>query len=839
MKLLTTEELKGLESTSKTIEKWKEFFKTGLLNLGYRDDILKKMYDYSIGLPMKDGTRLVPNQNTGRLYFQMSEADKLLALFSIFHTREDYAKTVYMQIEFMLANLWRNPELLRAFFPDLSEKQAETDASEISKKIEELKEEGSVRSLPKNQRAMNSFLAKSKTIKDYWCQFIDNCDIYQSCSSSDSMAFNAEEFGYITNERKEKIKNQDLIRNEGLKAYITYKPFENLYDGITSKILKEMYNIFSEYNLSDSYAANKLRANNEVYLQKYLVISLNPIDKFMLSTKQAFGSCMSIAKQNQTNGTNSEYAFGLPALFETSNVWLTFMTPGKHKNMYWEQEEWVKDPAERDPEKAYKYLKMTCRSLTYIGEGHPDYKALKDGIPELKENERKYVEELNALDLESERVFVGRQYSAAGEDYIWQDFIHVLMDRYGINTAQSDISAINAFKNKASNTTATRCILDDLYNKACKKNYNFLYERSSLIEYALRHLIRVGKMTKSYPISIDRYGYARGIYYDNLRIYFNSSGETRINSDKVFKDTDKIEDHISHAIIRIGSSRSGSGGLFGRPHKSGLDMFKLLTGEQDYSYYNSMVRICEECKELINSNNVFGAINNKTICKKCAEKLKVQKCPSCGELYFERDADKHELIDLSNYAVGHKKIKVCKKNLERAVYSDKRSGHYICGHCGKVEPYYAYAGNTALDYLWKSKIEKVKEFGNKKITFGFCDKCADNAIICDKCKTIVFIDTVKDACLLLPSKKVLCPDCISSLRLAKDKKKELLEGIVAVKEEYSLDDSFPERAARTKNIRRQTEYLKKAGIEPKFKDLETVEVTTEVEETTASVEALV
>ena len=43
MKLLTREELKGIDSSSKTIEKWDEFLKKAVYNLGYTQELIDNM----------------------------------------------------------------------------------------------------------------------------------------------------------------------------------------------------------------------------------------------------------------------------------------------------------------------------------------------------------------------------------------------------------------------------------------------------------------------------------------------------------------------------------------------------------------------------------------------------------------------------------------------------------------------------------------------------------------------------------------------------------------------------------------------------------------------------
>ena len=118
---------------------------------------------------------------------------------------------------------------------------------------------------------------------------------------------------------KEKIEN--LIENS------------NWYSGCYSNLS----------NVSDAY---------QLWGEEYTVLSLNPIDKLMCSTKQPFGSCISLAKENDNRGSNSTNALGLPTLFPNSSIFVMFTTNGKHKNMYWEEQEWLKKPEERDKAKA-------------------------------------------------------------------------------------------------------------------------------------------------------------------------------------------------------------------------------------------------------------------------------------------------------------------------------------------------------------------------------------------------------------------------------------------------------------------------------------------------------
>ena len=54
------------------------------------------------------------------------------------------------------------------------------------------------------------------------------------------------------------------------------------------------------------------------------------------------------------------------------------------------------------------------------------------------------------------------------------------------------------------------------------------------------------------------------------------------------------------------------------------------------------------------------------------------------------------------------------------------------------------------------------------------------AVMCDKCHKVLFLEDTSDACLLLPNRRVICPDCIDKIRLKVEKRRgyqELLQGM--------------------------------------------------------------
>ena len=79
-----------------------------------------------------------------------------------------------------------------------------------------------------------------------------------------------------------------------------------------------------------------------------------------------------------------------------------------------EEEEWIKSPEDRDKEKAYKYLQMTCRALTYKCKFDYSQEAI---LKSYKRQSKVLAEVIDKLGVDNERLLIGRQYAAKGEDY--------------------------------------------------------------------------------------------------------------------------------------------------------------------------------------------------------------------------------------------------------------------------------------------------------------------------------------------------------------------------------------------------------------------------------------
>ena len=810
MKLLTKKEKQGIDSTKATIDKWDAFLKKAVHNLGFQKKLIDGMYPYDTGIPMLDGSRLPVDPVTGRVFFKMSWADKLAGALCGFSnttgSTEHMCKTICKTI---LAGSRGNFD---TFFPDEVKEQIKDYYNDLfkeslsdifgedcsgSKKIENISEINEdlipdVIGFPATATRVN--IDTEYMLRAFWAVIIKNSIVYVSSMNREDTDTGAKNTGFLNDSSMESLGKMILYIMGASRIYIYYKPLEEVFrnsDTVAQNIRGYVHNSGTfRSNYTDMF--NRLEKWSEVYFQDYLVISLNPIDKLMLSTKQAFSSCMSIAKQNDAVGTQSTYAYGLPVMFDTDGVFLTFLTPGKHKNMYWETGEWKKDPEDRDKEKAYKYLKMTCRALTYQGTLSREAKGFLTRVLDRvqktndisEENKTLIQENIEKLEMDQERLFVGRQYAANGEDNVWQELIEVLMAIKGIATGCAYSQYVSTLRELGKESHS----VDRLFRLESSD--------SGISRFRNKYFARKGEMLRKAPLAIDRFGYLRGFYYDNLSIRVTtemttgSSGYARYQQ---FTSDPEIDPVLkgSEVLITVGSSRSGSGGLCNTPpKKEELDMFKIMTGDQPISYYNMSIRVCLECGRALTAQESTNLKNPddpaSCLCDDCLKKLKYTKCQACGCLYAESEASEHVTVNIRRFTNPNNwedmaPVEVCIAQLKKAYpvldtngWGHRSSGYYLCAHCGKIHKFYN------ADSYTRSTITTmpIPELGLSDIQVGLCSDCLKSATMCSRCKKLIFIDDVHEAALLLPNKKVVCADCIDNIRMRRERKdviKEVLD----------------------------------------------------------------
>lgn len=731
MKLLEKDELGGIDSTSKTIEKWDEFLKKAVWNLGFSQDTIDKMYPYEKGIPMDDGTYLPVDEVTGRRFFKLSMADKLVGMLATCTSNYSAPSVNYYKIikTLIITFLANSKQSFLACFND----KTEDDFKEFKSIIEEHNIGLNTNWDSLKQREET----KVNLINNYYETFIKQCDIivipYIASTSSKPYRYNEEDKNELI------ALDTSILRGRIVSGsfLIYYNPnLEDVFEPFPRDAFREIARSITEYN---SFY-NKLKSYDEVYLQDYLCVSLNPIDKLMCSTKQAFSSCMSLAKQNDTFGTSSAPALNLPSLFPTDDVFMVFATPGKHKNMYWEEDEWRKPAEDRDKEKAYKYIKMTCRALTYKGVSN---KERIDELDDWMRGSTRLTSKLEELKREAkkEKLFIARQYAAAGEDYVWEYYISYLLHKSGVATS---LSFLDTF----------------LELEQLRHEYDEPSQR-----FGVHSMAVAGTLTQNDSCIVrDRFGLVRSVYLDNITI--KNTPFTKSNGNGVYFVEENKPITSAPGNIHIGTCRSGSHGLYSNLNKKeNVDAFKLMTGMQDYTYINRYVQICSECGEFLSDQASSSQLaDGRTLCEKCQEKLNIKRCPGCGQLYTEDQADEHKLYNINEYIdPEHYKDKpeklMCYSQLKECSVDDG-SGQYLCAHCG-----------TIINGLWRGNIQfALLKIDDLEIKASACDNCLRKAVMCDKCKRVIFLDSISDACLLLPNRRVICPDCIDSIRLKQDAK---------------------------------------------------------------------
>lgn len=761
MKLLSKEELKGIESTSATIEKWHELFKTALPNLGYKDNLIENIYPYSKGVPMKDGTFMPVSEKTGRIFFKLSWADKLAGELSVF------SGNAWLKILKVMHTLWTDSlEICRKFSPDCTEEDFDA-----------------LRSLSDSEITFSYLRSERKgrgveVLANLWKKFILASDVHSlSIINRDNIGSQ----GNISEEDREHIANAtQIIRDIPVPIFIYCRLIENEY----SKFPKDLFRDAAS-RMQDADALTRLKLFEEVYLQDYLVISLNPIDKFMCSTKQAFSSCISIAKQDDIRGTSSNPAFGLPATFPSESIFMVYMTPGKHKNMYFDSDEWIKAPEDRDKEKAYKYIKMTCRSWTYMGtmtnEVRSMVKNLKSQFYYAKEIHRELEILTDALKVDQPRLMIGRQYaSSRHEDYVWPPLMELLLAKQGISTSMAfaeEVAELRAFIRKI-------------------KNESFQVDTQGTWKAWNQNILRCGALCDHKGVVIDRYGERRGIYYDNISWCFDTKKEQKTPTGKKYysEDIDYPTKEGAQHLILVGSSRGGSLGVQLFTTTSAVDMFKVIQGQQDYTFVNSCTTKCSNCGKILKIKDTVGSYGGKSYCPDCLSKKNLERCPFCDIIYDKnnkKEVEEHSTINLreitnpNNYEEFEQKL-VCKYRLKTCSVGDDSRGinssAFVCAHCGEINTGYLSTNN----YIIK------KEFHGMNIKVAICNDCLRKAVMCDRCKRVIFLEDLSDAAILLPNRRVVCSDCIDGIRLKRERREILKTVIKDLKNEDLVNAEAPE-----------------------------------------------
>lgn len=715
MKLLTNGERVRVDSSQATIDKWDELLKSGVKNLGFKDELIKNMYPYEgAGLTLKGTDTKLPYDEHGRLFWQMSWMDKLALAFAYLtiNIGRDSLNDLVYDFRVMYDIMHQYADII---FPNVEAEDRD--------------------------EAIFNALKEAKIVKL-------NKDTNRDSYIGPSVILTAEEKELVIRSgmaNKKPTKKQEEIRDilqiklnalhpSGSRTYRTCIPIIPALNNIFEDFPLEYFQrLVAEYHGEDrtedlvSSLGAKYAGVGQIINEKYYCISINPIDKLMMSTNQAFGSCMSLIKEGDTRGGRNSVALALPTLFPNNSIVVGFATKGKHKNMYFDEEELRKDPKERDHSKGYKFLKMTTRMLGYMGK---NIKPLGIFTTEVEES-------LNEI-TEKERLFFGRTYAKySTNDTVYRQTIELLLDYAGIYTGYSALEKID----------------------------KYFHQEKTLSHQTVYSMLNEAILTNNNIATRDRFDYNRQVYFDNLKPYRNNFS---LNSLTDTTNANRIKENPENWQVWISTdpySRTGAGGsMSDPPAHTNCSALKVWNGEQNYAYVNSYIKMCSKCGEVAKEEELIQTEDGK-ICQHCYEQGAYQTCSGCGENYSA----------LSKVAVRTHTAKPLKELisiLDGTKAGDKmyctrqatKSGA-ICVHCGKKHSVSWRAQNTQMSLELEN---------GEMITLAFCDECLDKTVVCDKCKKLITIDSAENAMLLLPNKRTICFDCIDTIRLNKQRKLELL-----------------------------------------------------------------
>ena len=854
MQRLKGEDAKKVDSSQETLEKWYEFLENGAKNIGFGPNVYKHLHDnYDCGLPAEDGG-IIKLDNSGRAIYRCSIADKALAHWVMACSGTTFSNDIAnYHINSEVKDI---PDSIRSYLLvydllDWSIKHEHVTAAKlknllptvntdrIADLITTVKQSSQPRLLGHGEEALfrqavsaifkrpdteivlfmwsplttvenntwspaNTKLKKyKKTGAPYILRQTDK-ELLADYIANKTYILEMPETNTTIYEELKKFRNE-VLRTE-LENHIpteTYEIFGIIQNrNIKHSIVDVRYfdDIFDKKFDTHDLLTTSLRVKGSGYYQlvneEYFIISLNPIDKLMCSTKQTFGSCLSLAKEGDNSGANGMGAInglGLFATMPSDAMYLTFMTNGKHKNMYWEEEEWEKEAENRDKDKAFRYFKMTMRQLTYKTYPYNNTSTSDIYDKDLLVKDTNQKENFKAAMIQP-RLQAGRLYSVIGERVDFELISAWFMHKVGIN---SNISGYKAFGELIEQDAFTRT---PLYPNV------FCYGKSTAANFAW----------------YDRYQKRRGIYFDNVTLQF--------------KDAREEDQPFAHkAIVKTGRDRTGSHGVTESSTDCNLDSFKFLRGLQGYTMFNKNIKICSHCGELILDKQGHKLPDGNYICATCATEQGYKQCPYCNEWYSPEQADEHKEINLAKYLIRGLSIETkytCKKKILYAredmigqdinsgcrPYGSDKSKGYICGNCGEIHYLSSWEYNETED----KKFFYTQEIDGETYRFRICGNCLADCVICDCCHEIINLKHSANPVILIPGKKVrvVCRDCAENIRMKKAEKEMLLQAIDATQYVLSTGDY-------------DNTYIKtrKAKIDETLKSEEAQEFITDISET--------
>ena len=733
MRLLTEEERIKIDSSEETLKKWKDFLPTAVKNLGYREETYTNLFPYDKATfyaidPEKDVPKI--NEQSGRLIFKRSMADKLEMWLGIGRINNTRVSNVSKEKQLYLLN----------FIGDIFKTMANRNSKDYVEnvRITAIKEAARVNTETQNL-----------PVEEYKVMTIQSELVFKD--------------NFFT-EEEEKWFDKNIGISDICAMVEAWKNIDTSHrsDKAPIDLLKAMAQD-NEEPASLPYI--------QTCFENYLVVSMNPSDKLLCSTKQAFTSCMSIMDNNRPVGKQQGPCYGIPALMDNEGVWTLFLTAGCHKNFYFDSDQWMKPGEERDKSQAFKYMKMTARAFAYDGMPITTLAWKTDGVDKLAERlfPRMYIGRLF-----SQMDSYSRQIGSVFETLVSKELAkfniktsinegHRILEEFGYTYA------INAFpKYLESNSKVgyvtwpmftsdglapmnDKSILPTMFKETNRKNS--VYHKGKYPEMKIDYTklkddllgidnkFRTIETLKLNPVTIgylvnpnvradDIFGQTNSIYFDNI-VQASCSNISQNTSLTV------LNAHImtDYPIIHTNIASYGCGQVSTTCHTANADFMKLMLGKQKITELCNNSKICDRCGKIytrdqiyklqIPNSNVGTGSQNDTlvidICKDCLQELQdkglVKYCEKCNVYYMIELEDKHEIVDLTTEL---------KQKIAEA-YPQYVPDEQEISIKDQIITYYTGSKTLRFDLtnMCKSTINNLRDMYGVTIVANFCVACKE------------------------------------------------------------------------------------------------------------------
>ena len=678
MKLLTEEQRKQIDSSDATLEKWREFLPGAVKNLAYRKDVYENLFPYDkADLPRIDVTKDVPkiNKDSGRIIFKRTLADKLNLWFNIANAKQYHREVSYDNRVYALA---LGLKLIGKLFKNKLEKIANGDTDTVSEGFSTLE----LLDYKDSIANMRSAIAATEGRKEELEALVSDINIVKGTNAS----CGSRGFSLVTLP-SDYFEEYEIVTDKYLTTRVIITMLQQLINlpsaGTTlntitvgSSTARQIID-FLVHMLWDPYTIWDLPEKAiQMIFENYFVLSQNPSDIFMASTKQAFASCLSTMSTNTSSGIHSGPGYGLPALMANEAVWISYFTAGLHKNFYFDVEQWNLPGEERDHSKAYKYIKTTSRSFVYVGV--PRFSIQKeDNRAELflgrvfnawdsySENIRLYYNSCLAVALAEHNILTStyKMLEALNKENARFNVLPITenvlaSDVYLTNCP--DIKYLEEHQNSTGVIIARKRRNEDIEKAIPENNYQLLKTLISVeqlretdaqnIATRYKQIQSEGILCNPAVVGLDRFKQINSIYFDDISLCVNKL-TTRRNTTYDLDNSKTVYgwDCTQPPLITLDHiEMSGSCNVSTSQHTTGADMYKIMTGEQSMSNLCISAAICPICGEIYRKEDeitawkiIDGKIKVIGMCPSCVESENLTKCEICGDYYEEELAALH------------------------------------------------------------------------------------------------------------------------------------------------------------------------------------------------------